>query len=241
MTIEDWEERLPPKPVPGERLIKHDAPDWQNNAWLKGWAPWHACGEGFRKGARRLVEFVDTTGTDQDYLVYPIVFSYRHYLEIKLKELILLASDLLDEEEPKKLFDTHDLCNLWTWCRSLLQRLPLDGTAGPQERQAITEMIDEISKVDPGSYSFRYPVDKKGEPSLPADLVYLNLGHFSNQVERVASCLEGCTTGIDYYLEGKRESEQMNREMAAEYEAEMRAEHEAEMREYYSDFAGRGS
>ena|SRR6185295_9290413 len=54
--------------------------------------------EGHRRGARRLAEHVCENVRDQDLLVYPIVFLYRHHVELALKRLIELAADLAEEE-----------------------------------------------------------------------------------------------------------------------------------------------
>jgi hypothetical protein len=56
--------------------------------------------QGFRLAADLAVEHVVTTGNDQDSLVYPVVFGYRQYLELRLKGLLRDASRLLDEQEP---------------------------------------------------------------------------------------------------------------------------------------------
>lgn len=40
--------------------------------------PWYGIAEGFRMIADLAVAHIEQTGHDQDFLVYPIVFSYRH-------------------------------------------------------------------------------------------------------------------------------------------------------------------
>lgn len=40
---------------------------------------------GFREGAEALLEVVRSTGYNQDLLVYPIVYSLRHSVELLLK------------------------------------------------------------------------------------------------------------------------------------------------------------
>jgi len=55
---------------------------------------------GFRMIADLAVQHVLDTGNDQDYLVYPIVFSYRQYLELRIKGLLGDASQLLDAADP---------------------------------------------------------------------------------------------------------------------------------------------
>src|SRR5260221_1152448 len=42
----------------------------------------------YRFGAERLFEVVRQSGADQDFLVYPIVFLWRHVLELNLKNIL---------------------------------------------------------------------------------------------------------------------------------------------------------
>lgn len=74
-------------------LFRDDLPDWHNNACLN--ATWGvdqaAYLEGYRCGARLLVEHVTEHARDQDFLVYPIIFLYRHHVELALKNIILQA------------------------------------------------------------------------------------------------------------------------------------------------------
>ncbi len=60
--------------------------------------------EGYRRGARLLVEHVDEHARDQDFLVYPIMFLYRHHIELALKNIILQVPYVIEREltTPKK-------------------------------------------------------------------------------------------------------------------------------------------
>jgi hypothetical protein len=64
--------------------------DWKNNACLRN-GDEYAYREGYRKGAQILVRAVEETQSDQDFLVYPIVFLYRHHIELALKRVIKRA------------------------------------------------------------------------------------------------------------------------------------------------------
>jgi hypothetical protein len=77
-----------PWPQKYDKLFKGDA-DWWHNACLNfsldmgiGYV------YGYKKAADILVEYIKDTKTNQDYLVYPIVFLYRHHLELIIKEII---------------------------------------------------------------------------------------------------------------------------------------------------------
>lgn len=85
-------------PTPGVKLFT-DAVDWQNNACTSGgWIidPWDLYADGYREAADHLVErIVEGQSLTLDTIVYPIVFLYRQYLELRLKQLIPLSGRLL--------------------------------------------------------------------------------------------------------------------------------------------------
>ena len=84
---------------------------------------WHLYVEGYRRAADRLVETIFEQ--DLDYLVYPILFLYRHYLEVGLKSLYLLYGLYLETSrtnELKKINHTHSQTYLWKLVRPRLQQ-----------------------------------------------------------------------------------------------------------------------
>src|SRR5712671_6183891 len=64
-----------------------DEDDWETNAWVRG-ATDYAYAEGYRRAARILADHVIQNRWDIDFLVYPIVFLYRHNIELQFKRLI---------------------------------------------------------------------------------------------------------------------------------------------------------
>lgn len=80
----------PPPPRKGDKLFRGDLRDWKNNACLRNGNE-YAYREGYRRGAQILVRAVEETQSDQDFLVYPIVFLYRHHIELALKRVIKRA------------------------------------------------------------------------------------------------------------------------------------------------------
>src|SRR5690348_16890817 len=74
--------------------------------------------EGYRRGAVALFERILETDRDHNYLVYPIVFLWRQCIELQLKEIIALGSqvDGGPYEHPTK---THDVGELWQLARPI--------------------------------------------------------------------------------------------------------------------------
>lgn len=89
-----------PRPQPGDDPFGEGA-DWWHNACISPFERDHyGRATGFHMGADALVQRVVDKRADQDWLVFPIVFCYRHYLELLLKDIIAAAA-ALDGETPE--------------------------------------------------------------------------------------------------------------------------------------------
>ena len=93
-----------------------------------------------------------------DSQIFPIVFLFRHYLELKMKECIRLYKIAKKEINGNEIgYDnTHSLSKLW----ETLQVYIVEEFGENDAEKSIKLLIEEIEKVDKGSYSFRYPYDK---------------------------------------------------------------------------------
>jgi hypothetical protein len=186
------------------------ADDWWHNAclnWMHGEA-WTGYAEGYKRIADLSVAYVEATHSDQDFLVYPILFNYRQYIELTLKDLVGTARRLLDE--PGGVPRGHDLLALWNEAEPLLLRID------DRERETLGNVracLKRFAKFDPTSESFRYPITKKGKPSLPDKLRHINLRQVRDVVERLSGFFDGASMQASVYLDHKNE---MERELAAE-------------------------
>jgi len=84
--------------------------------------------EGYWRGARLLVEHVAEHARDQDFLVYPVIFLYRHHIELALKNLIMQAPYLIERE--LKLKTLSDAAALSQDIKEAASLLLLDPPAG---------------------------------------------------------------------------------------------------------------
>jgi HEPN domain-containing protein len=199
---EDFRIKLPRELQDGDVVFKSDA-DWWNNACIN-FAPgsWDLYAIGFKKAGDILVEHAKITGSDLDTIVYPAVFLYRQYVELRLKDLIIDGSKLLDEaKEPPP---THSLQHLWSYVKDLLNRVFSGGNYSEFEK--LEAMINQFNEVDPSSFSFRYPVDKKGKITLPG-ISHINVRNLQDIMDGIYCILETCSVGIGEQLAFKREME----------------------------------
>jgi len=219
MTL-DPSKRLPPRK--GETLFRADLRDWINNACL-GQGDDYACREGYRRGAQVLVQAVGDAGHDQDFLVYPIVFLYRHYIELVLKEIIRRAPYLVERDlnaDEKRHLEGHRLDFLWNDFKPLSSAIAKVGgwdNLPSEDIHGIDDYIRQISEVDPNSYSLRYAYSKKGDPTLPESLTHINLRHFGELMDRLANYLWGIDMGISALEDMKHDYESEMASYADDY------------------------
>jgi hypothetical protein len=137
-------------------------------------------------------------------LIFPIVFLYRHYVELSLKETLHDASWFV--ADVMRTNPTHDLRTLWKNARGILPVVWPE--AQPAQIDAVEACITEISEHDPRSMAFRYPFDKEENPHLE-NLDSIDLRNLRDVMDRVGNflyCLGEATaqqleyrTGFDCY------------------------------------------
>jgi hypothetical protein len=162
--------------------------------------PWIGYVEGFKRLADLGVAHLEETGHGHDFLVYPIVYAYRHHIELALKMVIRSARAVLDEQGdlPK----THKLLALWDVAEPLLRAV-----ADDQETYgAVRECLVHFDELDPTSESFRYPVTASGEAVLPG-VRSLDLGKVREVVERVSTFLDCAAQELTVRLDVQSEIE----------------------------------
>ncbi len=160
-----------------------------------------------------LVQHIVENARDQDFLVYPVIFLYRHHTELALKHLLdqipyVIGRDLNPAE--RQHLNKHRLDLIWQDVKPLLHCVC--GAAGwapfdPADIEGIDDYIRQLSDMDMESFAFRYTRTKKGTLSLPKDLKLINLRHFAESLERLADSLAGLQVAVDHLAEAKAEME----------------------------------
>ncbi len=185
------------------RLNVHEPVPGPNGIMLVSDAPndFSTYAEGYKKLADLGVQQIANGHHHVDVLVYPIVFCYRQYMELRLKELIRTAGDLLDQSLIAP--NLHDLPGLWTHVRALLRRI---WPGEDPDLDAIESVVEEFQEIDPRSDAFRYPLGRSGNPSLPG-LKYINVRQVSEVIGRIAPTLDGASYAIEEFLDNKQETQ----------------------------------
>src|SRR4051812_27294719 len=148
-------------PCVGDVLFSADG-GWFNAC--VGWTcdQWVGYAEGYRRAAEILVQHIADTERDQDVLVYPIVFMYRQAIEISLKRLIVIGTQLIDR--PTEVPRHHRLVLLWRQCRPIIEEVWPDGPK--EDLDVVGAVLEDFEALDPISTVFRYPVNNEGQASL---------------------------------------------------------------------------
>jgi len=172
--------------------------DWKANACLN--SSLDTMGlyiEGYREAADKLVHDVVQSGVNQDTLVFLISFLYRQYIELQLKNIIRESRIFLGEGATFP--EHHKINDLWNTANSLMAKIikghdhTIKDYITKEDVQVIKTIITEFVKVDPDSFSFRYPKDKNGNNNLDG-IEYINLRKLHDQMEILKEKLD------KYYL-----------------------------------------
>ncbi len=126
---------------------------WNYNAFVE--PLWPAYVDGYKNAADYLVDY-SAERHEMDSLVYPIMFLYRHYLEIQLKDILRML--YLHHGKTCSTPTDHKLFELWCEVRPLMEEVYGD-FEDIERNNYIEARVKEVVQVDVGSYAFRYPVD----------------------------------------------------------------------------------
>lgn len=179
-------------PKPGEKLFQV-SPHWDGNAYVADHP--HSrmvmMMNGYKRGADLMVERATSYRPDRDTLVFPIIFNYRQYLELSLKYLISNYGLTVGVEA---IWDSHDLARLWARFEEVLEGYGAADDDGATA--AVAQIVAEFATVDPRSFSYRYPVDTKGE-AIELAHGHLDLAALADVMKGVDGFFSGCDGYLD--------------------------------------------
>jgi hypothetical protein len=170
MSFEDILNRDNRWPKDGDRLLRQPA-RWEDGVRFADFSYsrevfiW----DGYMKAGAALVQRAMENSFERDKLVYPILFTYRHGLEVAIKWVLDRYGRYAAIDEYER---DHRLDKLWQACREVIMEFNGDG---PDNTTDIVEgIVMEFHKLDPNSFAFRYSKNKKGLqvplPDFPIDL-----------------------------------------------------------------------
>lgn len=159
--------------------------------------------EGYKEAARILYKFCQENPFYNQSIIYPLVFNYRQFIELRVKELIIMGYKYLDDSEGD-FPDEHNLLKLWNIYRNKI--LPnIDRNIESEMLNNVERIICEFSAEDPKSMSFRYPVTRRPDRKPSLNRVSIDLENFRNVIEKVIYFFDWQWEMISYYEDFKQE------------------------------------
>lgn len=155
--------------------------------------------KGYRRAAevllRRFLDDPEGTAGERDSLVLPILFLFRHYLEIRFKDIIVCGQALSGQQAQWQI--GHDLRTLWAQARAFCGADL--GTNPHGQLENIQICVVEISELDPDSTSFRYPRDKNGRPVFHH--LVISLRRLYSAISGTGDFLDGVAEEMSVWLQ----------------------------------------
>ena len=131
---------------------------------------------------------------------YAILFLYRHYLELRLKEMFLACGGVL-----ARINRTHGLLRLWELFREqesmVIQEAPTDEISA--DVNTAEKIIKEFDKIDKDSQAFRYPKNRDGEVTITQ--MQIDLIRLKKTLGWLSQLLDTWSGGIYEYIQAPRE------------------------------------
>jgi len=179
---------------------------------------WSVYAEGYKESANLICEHIINKQVLKKYaMIYPIIYLYRHYLELQFKNIIFLTNKALflleilvdSEQNENKKFINHNLLDLYEIMISKLKRLAkeIEETDAINEKEDFLNLkliIKEFEKYDKFSQSFRYPEDKKGNINLQT-INNINIENIYDVINRGTEVFDGVESWLNEKIDSIKE------------------------------------
>jgi hypothetical protein len=156
---------------------------------------------GYFKSASAIGRAAERMELPVDIAVYPMVYNYRHGIELCLKHLARLLPPLFGDQAIA--LATHKLLDNWQLVKPYIARR--QGFEPSTTIPLIEQVIEDVLAFDPNGEIFRFPEDRKGEPHLQ-DAKIINLDVLRESVEDTSELFSYWIYTADGYREAALES-----------------------------------
>lgn len=208
-----------------DKIPFYEGGDWYYNAILSWGEPtWYAHSQGFYRAAQCLSKNMLERGCSSiplDSGVFPLVFLYRHYLELELKSQLWKMYDVRrfygqkwNRKKLDELLKGHALSPLFSkferelymlWDKTLeeaiQQRFRKETLSDMNHIRKVCMDLDELDKKSLGC---RYPINNEGQ-SYYTDKEKVNIALFVESMQKVYSFLCGANAELDIAVEWIRQ------------------------------------
>ena len=145
----------------------------------------------YHEAAKRLFGSFRQTDDYREMDAHPIVFLYRHALEVYLKTVIDIGNNLLYlRDKPAKNWGQHNLATLLSSVREIFDLIDCSDMWKPPTFRSFSDVervVLEVNKVPHDA--FRYPVDPTGTKELLPDSLLFNMSTFADKLDALLELL----------------------------------------------------
>ena len=186
--------------------------DSMRGAWISNPASrFFRYSEGYKEAGKILYDACIENSFYCNILIYPLIFNYRQYLELRLKELLIMGNKYVETGEDFP--DEHGLTKLWLIYRTKL--LPqIESSIEDQILDNVERLINEFNTKDPKSMSFRYPVTRGPNRVESVNMQTINIENFKTSMDKLIYFFEWQWDMISHYEDFKQD---MLADMYGEY------------------------
>lgn len=211
-----------PLPDGSDSLFKEFNLDYTHNAIVRtGIDKFFLFSDGYKSASVKLFEQLDGSAYAASTLVYPLIFLNRHFLELRLKELISGLNFVISHEY--SFSNGHNLKWLWDTYKSLLNQVEDTSHLNKTLLANAERLIVEFNSIDSTSFSFRYPVDTSIARNPSLTIKNIDLLNFQNTMIKLYNFFDSHSDMVFHLID-----------MTEDFISHMQTEYQQEMRSYYN-------
>lgn len=186
--------------------------------WQDGSTALYGLKHGYKNAAENLVDFALEKGAEGDIetldtYIFPILFLYRHSLEISLKIIYYtLYDEILQGHELNKLWETVfekviKKIDTKDFLKEVMQHKEKNGlkfinwSMDDIDFDELHAIFDELQEFDKKSDVWRYMIDKKGQLYF-ADAHHIDYKNLNSVLGETYTKLEYLYTIVSHYMSG---------------------------------------
>jgi len=159
--------------------------------------------KGYHQAGKRLAGMLEASSGYRDFDGYPILFLYRHALELYMKAIVYRGAQLLqlleiETPDTSKLFKNHRLSEFLPGVKAVFDGIGWKWeteTVGISNFEEFADLVCGIDELDPKSYSFRYPTNPERQAALSHHTVVKPIG-FSRIMDLILDQLDAAVLGL---------------------------------------------
>jgi len=160
---------------------------------------------GYFEAGSRVVSSLISDPTMLDVLIYPLVFNFRHGIELSLK---YLADQLpLVWGDTSQVHMTHILSDNWREINAYLKRNKQVFDPDNNLIDQVDVILSDFLEIDRTGEVFRYPIDRSGLNRLEGVVSHINVIVFAQAMHTVSTTFEFWMESVQELVQDRLEAQ----------------------------------